>query len=340
MSTSRLDEARDQLLQTVDVAARQVLTSKLQIIQLDRSDAVVAATGQIQREHGARGILNSSVTMRHFWDVALAQAQSTAAAIIDACFAVGVGDDDRIGAFAKEDLRNFLTSFMNSRFGHGRADGGRLYSLQQYEAEANSHASRIPHEVNSRRFDYEKSHAHSLSLAPQREKQQKFGILDAPNLLKTDLAETPGILGRVLVYLDIDNFKAVNTRFSERVVDRTILPELQRLVHRAAVSVGHAYGEGGDEIIVYLPNATVDMGVAFASALRRLIEAHEFTVDAEQCRITASVGVAASNELPGETLADLANQAKLQAKASGKNCVVLHRTEGHAVVSCRVVVAD
>jgi diguanylate cyclase (GGDEF)-like protein len=335
---SRLDEARELLLQSVDEAVRKVLAAKLQLIQLHRSDTVAVETGQIQREHGARGVLNSSATMRRFWEAALGQAQSTAGAIIDACFAVGIGDDDLIAAFAKEDLRRFLTSFMVSRFGHNAPAGA--YAARQFEAEANSHASRIPHEVKSRRFDYEKRHAGAPSLVATRERQQKFGILDAPNLLKADLAEPPGILGRVLVYFDIDNFKAVNTRFTERIVDRTILPELHRLVHQAAQGLGRAYGEGGDEFIVYLPNATTDIGVAFAGGLRHLIEVHQFRVNAEPCQLTASVGVAASAELPGEALADLANEAKRHAKTSGKNCVALHRPEGPALVNYRIVMPD
>src|SRR5205085_2382884 len=123
------------------------------------------------------------------------------------------------------------------------------------------------------------------------------------------------------------------TKFSERVVDRAILPELHGLVQRAAAGIGHAYAEGGDEMIVHLPNATVAIGVAFAEALRRLIGGHRFQVDAEIVTLTVSLGVAASNSLPGETLADLANNAKQHAKTSGKNCVAVLGPSGPVIMN-------
>jgi hypothetical protein len=44
-----------------------------------------------------------------------------------------------------------------------------------------------------------------------RAKQDKFGILDAPQLFSTDIEEPIGPLGCAVIYLDLDNFKALNT---------------------------------------------------------------------------------------------------------------------------------
>jgi hypothetical protein len=54
------------------------------------------------------------------------------------------------------------------------------------------------------------------------------------------------LLGAALIYLDIDHFKAVNTKLTERVVDKTLLPQFQRLVWNAAAGHGFAYDEGVD----------------------------------------------------------------------------------------------
>jgi diguanylate cyclase (GGDEF)-like protein len=166
-----------------------------------------------------------------------------------------------------------------------------------------------------------------------REKQQKFGILDAPNLLQEDLVARPGIFGRVVIYFDLDNFKAFNTQFTERKVDQALLPDVQRLVAQSVQNNGHAYAEGGDEMIVLLPNASPDHGIAFAVALRRLLAAHSFNIDDSAVALTASFGVAASATISGSDLADHANAAKAFAKTQGKNCVALYRETGCVVVS-------
>src|SRR5688500_8155685 len=118
MTAPPVDEARDLLLQSVDVPIRQVLASKLQLLATTRSEAADGAANQIRQEHGARGQLNSSATMRKSWEVALAQARETTSATIETCFDVGVSNDEQIAAFAREDFQRFLTSFMMSRFGH------------------------------------------------------------------------------------------------------------------------------------------------------------------------------------------------------------------------------
>lgn len=55
-----------------------------------------------------------------------------------------------------------------------------------------------------------------------REKHQKFEILDSPALLAADLSKPCGILGRAVLYIDLDDFKAINTQLTETVVDRLI----------------------------------------------------------------------------------------------------------------------
>lgn len=159
-----------------------------------------------------------------------------------------------------------------------------------------------------------------------RIKSEKFKILDSPTLLETD-SVTHGIFGGSILYLDIDDFKRMNTEFTERVVDRTLLPDLQRLVARSVERLGYAYGEGGDEIVVYLPNASTEMGIAFAETLRRQIEGSDFAVEGTTVRLTISIGLAAATDLDGRTIADRANQAKAYAKKNGKNCTCVFSDE-------------
>lgn len=162
----------------------------------------------------------------------------------------------------------------------------------------------------------------------EREKHQKFGILDAPGLLTCDLAEPTGPNGYSLLYLDVDHFKALNTRHTERVVDRDVLPALHRAVVDATGDHGFAYAEGGDEMVVLLRNCGELLGLAFAESLRASIEALPLTVDRAPVRLTVSVGLATSPPCDLRELPERANQAKAEAKRVGRNAVCVARSDG------------
>jgi diguanylate cyclase (GGDEF)-like protein len=155
----------------------------------------------------------------------------------------------------------------------------------------------------------------------QRAKHEKFAILDSPRLVAEDLQNAGGLFGTAVLYVDIDHFKALNTKHTERVIDRTVLPEFQKLVASCVERRGYAYAEGGDEVVILLPNTSIPIAAAFAEELRHQVEQHRFTIDEDTVRITLSLGVASSvTELP--QLPDWANQAKKQAKDRGRNRTV------------------
>jgi len=70
----------------------------------------------------------------------------------------------------------------------------------------------------------------------KRELEQKFGILFSAAQEQRDLdlwaTEAAGVPGYAigLVFLDIDDFKRLNSAFTESIVDRTVLPAFPRLV--------------------------------------------------------------------------------------------------------------
>ena len=169
-----------------------------------------------------------------------------------------------------------------------------------------------------------------------REKHQKFGILDAPNLLAKDLLDAVGVLGCTVLYLDADHFKALNSKFTERVVDRDLLPELHRLVDSVTRGHGYAYAEGGDEMVVLLRNCNESMGLAFAETLRAAVAGRTFVVGGTPVRMSVSIGVASTPQNDRATLADRANIAKAAAKRGGRNTVFIARNEGCFHASARL----
>ena len=127
------------------------------------------------------------------------------------------------------------------------------------------------------------------------------------------------------MFLDIDDFKSLNARFTESVVDREILGPFQLLLRAACNHRGESYRHGGEEFLVLLPNHTPKEIELFAERLREQVEKHDFAVDGNPVRITVSIGIALWPE-HGNSLADLiasANKAEHAAKAGGKNRVEL-----------------
>jgi diguanylate cyclase (GGDEF)-like protein len=180
----------------------------------------------------------------------------------------------------------------------------------------------------------------SSHLSAGREKQQKFGILDSPGLLASDLRESSGISGTALIYLDLDSFKAVNTNLTEALVDEIVLPPIHQLLADYADRVGYAYGEGGDEFVFLLPNASEPVAIAFAEGLRAHIERLKLKGRAAGIQFTASLGVAHASPSEDPTnLKKRANEAKNFAKANGKNTVAVWRPSKPEIPGKQVPIA-
>ena len=155
----------------------------------------------------------------------------------------------------------------------------------------------------------------------QRTKREKFAILDSPRLLLDDLENSGGVFGVSVLYLDIDHFKALNTKHTERVIDKTVLPDFQTLVAAAVQRHGFAYAEGGDEVVIVLPNTSTSLAAAFAEELRHRIGDYPFAIESASTRITVSIGLASSTSSPTH-LPEWANLAKAEAKQRGRNRTV------------------
>jgi len=177
------------------------------------------------------------------------------------------------------------------------------------------------------------SSASTSTDASERQLEQKFRILysasqEGPDF-DTWIAEAQSVDGYsvAVLFVDVDDFKAVNTRFTESVVDRTILPELQALVRRLCLHRGAAYRHGGEELVVLLPNCELDEAMRFAEKLRAQVAAHVFLVDGHFFPITLSIGVAVWPLHGGsfEIVLEEANRAEREAKNAGKNCVRIAR---------------
>lgn len=174
----------------------------------------------------------------------------------------------------------------------------------------------------------------------EKEFEQKFRILYSPAQEQVDfdswIAEGSGKAEYSIgvIFLDVDDFKKLNSALTESVVDRAILVPLQHLVRDSCVHRGGAYRHGGEELLIMLPNCDIKETLTFAEKLRGTIEAQDFLVDAGKSqRLTISSGVAAW-PLHGSKLAtviEAANRAESAAKRAGKNRVHVAQDAEQAV---------
>jgi diguanylate cyclase (GGDEF)-like protein len=159
-----------------------------------------------------------------------------------------------------------------------------------------------------------------------KELDQKFKLLLSPGQAEKDFADWSQQLSPVNgqiagLFADLDNFKALNTKYSEPRIDQSLLPDAMHLVEGLTRMRGGAYKHGGDEYVLILPNHDAMEGAGFAEKLRKAIEQHEFTIDTDPVHITVSLGIAVW-PVHGATYQDLltkASEAKTQAKVQ-KNC--------------------
>jgi diguanylate cyclase (GGDEF)-like protein len=124
-----------------------------------------------------------------------------------------------------------------------------------------------------------------------------------------------------LLFVDLDDFKAINDRLGHAAGDR-ILASVARLL-RGRLRESDVMGRlGGDEFAVLLPRADGSQASAVADQLVKEIGAHATDVDGRRVVTGASIGIALIPDhgtTPEELLAH-ADTAMFVAKAAGGRC--------------------
>lgn len=125
-----------------------------------------------------------------------------------------------------------------------------------------------------------------------------------------------------MVYLDLDHFKAVNDNFGHMVGD-LVLKEFVRLIQQQLRDNDHLVRWGGEEFIVFCPNASLEGASSLAERIREQVETHSWP---QIERRTCSFGVV--EMFPGETVREMtarADEALYKAKKNGRNRVEIMR---------------
>ncbi|NUO51042.1 MAG: diguanylate cyclase [Polyangiaceae bacterium] len=171
---------------------------------------------------------------------------------------------------------------------------------------------------------------------------EKFHVLEAPALFLPDLAHYRhecALRGADLAvaFVDIDDFKAVNAKLTETVVDKKVLGPFLELLEAWVFSHGHAYRFGGDEYVVLLPNATANLATALLDDLRQRIARSRFR--STEVRLSISTGAVIVDPdcyLTDREILGRANAAKAKAKAVRKGALVVCEPPAWDVDAARV----
>jgi two-component system cell cycle response regulator len=125
--------------------------------------------------------------------------------------------------------------------------------------------------------------------------------------------------------IDIDHFKHINDTYGHEVGDRVLMA----LVERSAATLRpyDAFGRfGGDEFLAILPHATSAEVKCVLERIRQAACGRPVEVDGHQIEVTVSIGGVTSGGESAQALVRSADVALYQAKALGRNRVVMAET--------------
>jgi diguanylate cyclase len=140
---------------------------------------------------------------------------------------------------------------------------------------------------------------------------------------KTELAKTRGGDLPSVALIDVDNFKLVNERFGHSVGDDVLCCVVEVLQRSAGTSATVAR-YGGEEFALLFPGGSADQAELVLVKMQRALHEHLAHDAPNLPAVTFSAGVAQVEVQ--ETLPDVitrADRALREAKAAGKNCVVV-----------------
>lgn len=135
-----------------------------------------------------------------------------------------------------------------------------------------------------------------------------------------------------VIAVDIDHFKRINDVHGHGAGDRvlTAVADLLRGAVRAEVDVlGRT---GGEEFVLLLPSTRKEGATALAERIRERLASQSFEVAGDAIAITASFGVAESDDASTEeSILRAADAALYSAKRSGRNRVCLARPPAEVI---------
>ncbi len=130
-----------------------------------------------------------------------------------------------------------------------------------------------------------------------------------------------------LILLDIDDFKLLNDTHGHAAGDE-VLVSLASIMNDSARESDLIARYGGEEFVILMPNTDLAGAVHLAEKIRMIVESTRLIIGdtMKPIEITISLGVALFDGNRREFFGE-ADRALYQAKAAGKNCVIIATSE-------------
>jgi diguanylate cyclase (GGDEF)-like protein len=205
-----------------------------------------------------------------------------------------------------------------------------LDALTEVEGFSQIEQLRLPRLKDFLPVQYIESAALTQVALQPRQYDEKFHILQAPHLFLSDLGYFRAKCEDCETYLaiafvDIDDFKSLNTCHTETRIDRNLLPRFMQAVEAHVFHHGYAYRQGGDEYLILLPSLSRPLSIGFMHELRCKLADLSYPAIPEKTTVSIGLCMADSEcHLTDRELLDRANRAKQFAKAKGKNRIATY----------------
>jgi diguanylate cyclase (GGDEF)-like protein len=151
------------------------------------------------------------------------------------------------------------------------------------------------------------------------------------NVLEAELSRGRRKSSPIAVLLfDIDHFKKLNDQWGHEAGD-IVLQSLAQVVRRVVRGTDIVARHGGEEFVVVMPEAGEDVALLRARQLRSRVAEMSLSYRGNPLdSITISIGIAisADSSQSGDSLVREADSAMYEAKARGRDQVVVHRMPG------------
>jgi diguanylate cyclase (GGDEF)-like protein len=127
-----------------------------------------------------------------------------------------------------------------------------------------------------------------------------------------------------LAMIDLDRFKQLNDRHGHAAGDTALIAFVEVCRHNIR-EIDLLARFGGDEFVLLMPNTDCDQAALVVEHVRKALEQHSLPFFSEAERLTISVGITtlAHAREPIETLLIRADAALYEAKAQGRNRIVI-----------------
>jgi diguanylate cyclase (GGDEF)-like protein len=138
-------------------------------------------------------------------------------------------------------------------------------------------------------------------------------------------------LPMAILMIDIDKFKSINDTHGHQIGD-LVLKEVANILKKSIRNYDEICRYGGDELLVILPDCNPGKTESIAERLRKNVIEHGIKDDNVTLNVTLSFGGASTesfaSDVTSEVIIMAADEALLEAKNKGRNCVVLKKITG------------